>query len=86
MTKQLGRHFTIDAPARAFRTKDWARKTLVSTFPGEHYHAEREGAELRIYSVTDENGQPATMDGADVGVSTQTMERRNRTFYDRSRR
>ena len=61
MPRSLGRFRTTDIPRS--RARDTARKTLVASFSGNHYTAEREGDELQIFALTDDLGMPAEIYG-----------------------
>jgi hypothetical protein len=61
MPRSLGRFRTIDIPRS--RSLDSAHKTLVSSYHGAHYTAERNGDALEIYALTDDLGMPAEIHG-----------------------
>ena len=74
MSKQLGRfHQTerfhqTDAGHSIVRDDGNATKTKIATFSGQHFIAEREGDELCVYSVGDQDGLPgANVLGNDTG-------------------
>jgi hypothetical protein len=67
MTQQLGRYRSSDVVRRP--VKDEATKTLVATFTGTHFVAEREDQSLCIYMIGDDDGMP----GANVVTSTTDM-------------
>ena len=57
--KQLGRFHQVDAGRSMVRDDAGnATKTKIATFSGQHFIAEREGDELCIYSVGDQDGLP----------------------------
>jgi hypothetical protein len=74
MRKTFGVYPTRDIPPARDAT---AKKTPVARFDGHHFSAEREGDELVIYSLTDEHGMPATVDGRPVIRSLADLNHRN---------
>ena len=58
MARSLGRFRTRDVPCHG--VQDSAQKTLIASYHGSHYVAERNGDALEIYSLHDEFGMPAT--------------------------
>jgi hypothetical protein len=74
--------YTKDCEGR--RTKDQATKTLIATFPGSGFVAEREGDEIKVYLVADPDGTPTTgasvigiADAAKGPMSAARMQRLN---------
>jgi hypothetical protein len=56
MSAKEMRRFTIDSPSRPYMrdAAGPARRTLICSFKGSAFVAEREGDELKIYAVTGE--------------------------------
>jgi hypothetical protein len=78
----VGRYRTIDASSRfAARDVGGATKTLIATYAGDHFVAEREGEELKIYAIGDDG-----MPGASVVGDTAMIRRMNELNRDRRER
>ncbi len=72
-------------PLRAATGRDAASKTLVATFPGAQYVAEREGSELRVYAVTDDGRLGTVVSDAAASHPSRlaALNRRFREIYGR---
>lgn len=60
--RHLGRFHTIDGRPTG-RIGDMAEKKEVARFPGNHVVAEREGEDLVVYQIGDEDGLGVLVDG-----------------------
>lgn len=75
------------------QVRDGATKRLVATFGGSEFIAERDGSELKIYAILDDDGSLGSV-RTDLGRSTATdapglrgspaaINRANRKHYNR---
>lgn len=67
----VGRFQMADGAMRRLPTppRDNATMTHIGTLHGDHFSAERDGRELKLYSTTGDYGQPAQREMATEGTS-----------------
>jgi hypothetical protein len=68
--RYIGRFTCMDADSGfGRRVGDTATMTHIGSLHGHHFSAERDGADLKLFSAHDEYGQPALREMAEQGTS-----------------